>query len=252
MRVLPRILGPLWIPATLLLAWETSARLRWIDPLFFPAPSSLSRYALQLILSGELASHLRATLSRLAVGFSLGASAGLVLGILMGALPPVRRSFEWIVSAGYSTPKVTLLPMLMLFFGIGSAPGILVVAAACFIQMTIHTMDGVRGVNRRYVEMASNYGARPFAVFRDIYLPSSLPQVFTGLRLALGISLVLTISVELVSSRTGLGSMLWLSWQTFNIDKVYIGVATSALLGAACHLLLRWLERRVIRWRPQA
>ncbi len=250
MKSLSRILMPAWLPLAILVAWEVCSRVRWIDPLFFPAPTALLAYAWEMIQSGELPGHIHATLSRLLVGFAAGAGSGLVLGVLMGALPVFRRSFELIVSAGYSTPKVTLLPMLMLFFGIGSTPGILVVAAACFIQMTMHTMDGVRGVNRNYVHMASNYGAGRFMILRDIYLPSSLPQVFTGLRLALGVGLILTISVELVSSQIGLGSMLWMSWQTFNIDKVYIGVATSALMGAACHQVLRRLERRVIRWRP--
>ena len=244
-----RIATALWLPATLLIGWEAASRLRFIDPLFFPAPTLLVAMGWKMFLSGELPEHLQATLSRLFAGYAAGCAAGIVLGVLMGASTRIRRSLELIVSAGYSTPKVTLLPMLMLLFGVGSLPGVLVVTAACLIQMTIHTMDGVRGVNRRYVEMASNYGADRMMVIRDIYLPSSLPQVFTGLRIALGVGLILTISVELVSSQKGLGGLLWISWQTFAIEKVYIGVGVSAILGAIFHRALRIAERSAIPWR---
>jgi len=191
---------------------------------------------------------LGATFSRMFLGTLIGTVAGLACGLAMGASDPVRRSLEPIVSALNSTPKLALLPMLMLFTGLSETARIVPIALTCFIVLAIHGLDAVRGVNRAYVELARNYGAGGRAMLRRVYLPASLPQMFTGLRIALGRALVITISVEMVSSSNGLGSMIWQAWQTFSTDKLYIGVFTAAVLGALFHNGLAWMEMRLIPW----
>jgi ABC-type nitrate/sulfonate/bicarbonate transport system permease component len=157
--------------------------------------------------------------------------------------------FEPLVSALYSTPKLTLLPMLMLFFGVGDASRVFLIAASCFVLIAVHALDAVQSVDPVHVQVARNYGANRLAVFRKVYVPASLPMIFTGLRVALGRGLVITVSVELVTPSDGLGSMIWLAWQSFATERLYIGIILTALLGGIFHAGLRRLERGAIPWR---
>jgi NitT/TauT family transport system permease protein len=239
----------LWLPAVLLVAWQAAAALGWLDTLFFPAPSTIAAATVRMARTGELWGHLAATLSRMAGGLVIGSALGVPFGILLATVGRVRRAAEPFVSALNSMPKLTLLPMLMLFFGIGEAPRMMLIAAGCFLTMTIQSMDAVGGIHRAFVELAVNYGANRAALWRKVYVPSALPQVFTGLRLALGRALTLAVSVELVSSGKGLGSLIWSAWQTFSIDKLYVGVALAAALGMTLHLGLKRLETYLVPWR---
>jgi ABC-type nitrate/sulfonate/bicarbonate transport system permease component len=239
----------LWIPVTVLVTWQASVWMGLLDPLFFPPPTTLVSAAGRLIESGELGQQLRITLTRMSLGFLIGAGCGLIGGVLMGAVPVVRQSLEPVVSALYTTPKMSLLPMLMLFLGVGDAPRIVLIAAGSFVMLAMHALDAVRGISFTYLEMAANYGAGRMMIFRKVYLPASLPQIFTGLRLALGRALIITVAVELVSCPDGLGSMIWMSWQTFATEKLYVGVILTASIGALFHNSLRRLETRLIPWR---
>jgi len=242
----------LWLPVGIVTLWQVLASHGILNPLFFPAPTVVLGAGWEMVKSGELPAQVGVTLSRMLTGSSIGVFIGLACGLAMGAVGPVRRSLEPIVSALNSTPKLALLPMLMLVVGIGETARIVPIALTCFIVLAMHGLDAVRGVNQAYIELARNYGAGRRAMLRRVYLPASLPQIFTGLRVALGRALVITISVELVSSTNGLGSMIWLSWQTFSTDKLYIGVFTTAALGAVFHNGLAWLETRLIPWRNRA
>jgi len=241
----------LWLPLALLVSWQVLASAGILDALFFPPPSALLIAAGRMIASGELGGQIRVTLVRMLTGFLAGSLAGLLCGLLMGAVTAVRHSLEPLISALYSTPKLTLLPMLMLFLGVGDSARILLIAIGCFVLTAVHGLDAVRSINFTYVELAINYGAGPLAVFRKVYLPACLPQVFTGLRLSLGRALVMTISVELVGSSDGLGSMIWMAWQTFATEKLYVAVFVTAASGALFHKSLQRLEARLIPWRGQ-
>lgn len=238
----------LWLPVGILALWQILASQQILNALFFPAPTLVLSAGWGMLKSGELGTQVGATLSRMFTGAGIGALLGLACGLAMGAAAPVRRSLEPIVSALNSTPKLALLPMLMLFTGIGETARIVPIALSCFIQLAMHGLDAVRSVNQAYIELARNYGARRGSMLRRVYLPASLPQIFTGLRLALGRALVLTISVEMLSSTNGLGSMIWMAWQTFSTDKLYIGIFAAAILGALTHNGLRWAEVRLLPW----
>ena len=247
--MMKKVFLAIWLPVSILGGWQTLVAVGVLDPLFFPPPSALVAAAGSLVKSGELGKHLQATVSRLLVGFLLGSLIGLICGVLMGAVEGVRKSIEPIVSALNATPKLSLLPMLMLLLGVGESPRTVLIAAGCFVMLAIHGLDAVRGISPGYLDLARNYGASPAMVFRKVYLPASLPQVFTGLRIALGRALTVTIALELVSCPDGIGSMIWMAWQTFSTERLYVGVITAALLGALCHNWLARLERRLIPWK---
>lgn len=238
----------LWLPAAILVLWQGLTSAGLLDALFFPAPSTLFTAAAQMLRHGDLIEQADHTLGNTFIGFLAGSSAGLLCGLLMGGISTIGHSLEPLVSAVYSTPNLTLLPMLMMFFGVGETPGILLVATGCFILVALHALDAVHRVNHCYLELAANYGASRLAIFRKVYAPACLPGIFTGLRLALGRALVIAVSVELVTGSKGLGGMIWLAWQTLSTERLYIGVLTTSILGLGFNVALRRLEARLIPW----
>ncbi len=250
----PRNANWLWTAAPfaiLAAVWEILVRLGALDSLFFPPPTVLAVTAVEALRDGSLLKHVSATLQRLAAGFGIGALAGLACGLLMGVSSRMRRMLEPLVSALYSTPKLTLLPMLMLFFGVGDASRIFLIAASCFVLLTVHALDAARAVDPTHIQVARNYGAGRMQMLRKVYIPATLPMIFTGLRVALGRGLVITVSVELLTPSDGLGSMIWVAWQSFSTERLYIGVLTTALMGGLCHAGLRRLELHAIPWRDR-
>jgi ABC-type nitrate/sulfonate/bicarbonate transport system permease component len=237
-----------WLPVGILVAWQVLAWLKILNALFFPAPTVILAAGWDMIQSGELDHQVGATCGRLLVGSAIGILGGLACGLAMGAFGFLQRSLEPIISALNATPKLILLPMLMLIAGIGETARIVPIAITAFILLAVHGLDAVRDVNPAYVELARNYGADRHAMLRYVYLPASLPRIFTGLRVALGRALVITVSVELVSSTNGLGSMIWMAWQTFATEKLYIGIFVTAGLGLLFHHGLLYLESRLIPW----
>lgn len=249
---LRRLAWALWIPVAGLAIWQALARLGVLDPLFFPPPSDIVRVGTEMAMNGELVKALGSTLRNMLLGYVLGCSTGLACGLSMGRYQAVRRSLETVIAALYSTPKLSLFPLLLLMLGVNDAPRILITAIACFIVMAFHGQDAVEAVGRTYPEVAAVYGATPPLLVTKVYIPASLPTLFTGLRLAVGRAMVVAISVEMVSSTQGLGGLIWLSWQSFAVEKLFVGVAAAGFLGAFFHISLRWLEKRLIPWKVSA
>ncbi|MGQ9635060.1 MAG: ABC transporter permease [Bryobacteraceae bacterium] len=237
-----------WLPALLLGTWESLARLKWINPLFFPAPSVILQTGWQMMLTGEWPSQAATTLHRMLTGSALGLFSGFACGVLMGTLPPVRKALEPLVSVLNSTPKLAVMPLLLLFVGVGETARLVPIALTAFVTLAMQTLDAVHDVEPGFVELARNYGAGRSALLRRVYFPACLPQVFTGLRLTAGRALVITISVELLGSPDGLGRMIWMAWQTFATEKLYIGIFSTAMLGVLFHNGLVRLEARLVPW----
>ncbi len=248
MTIMKRVLISIWLPVLILALWEAASRIGLLNHLIFPPPSALVLTTKDMIGHGELQVHLRATLTRLSLGFLFGSFSGLGCGVVMGLIPAVRQSLEPVISGAYATPKLSLFPMLMLFMGVGEPARVLLIAVGCFVLMAMHGLDALRNVNPRFVELASNYGADRLMVIRKVYIPAGLPQIFTGFRIALGRGLTITIALELLNCPDGLGNMIWMAWQTFYTEKLYIGVILSAILGASCHFTLKQLEASIVPW----
>ena len=248
MKRLQRLAGRIWLFVLLLIAWQTLSGLRVLDPLFFPPPSRLVGTLGSLLASGEAGRALASTLLRVGAGFAAGVVLAMVASAAFTALPWLRRAANPLIAALYAAPRLTLLPMAMLVFGLNDAARIFLVALGTFLMVVLQVSDAVRAVSPVHVEMAVNYGASPAMVIRKIYLRACLPQIFTALRLAFGRALVLTISIELLSSDDGLGHMIWTSWQMFAIEKLFVGIALAGALGLLSQTLFRALERRVVPW----
>ena len=241
-----------WLPTlvvvVVLTTWEWRVRTGGLSPLFFPAPSAIALTVVRLLTSGELAVNMGATLSRVGLGFALGGVPGLILGLAMGWSRRLRAVIDPFIAAAHPVPKIAVLPLIMIIFGIGESSKIIVVAVGVFFPMLINTMAGVREISPIYFEVAENYGAGLFKVLTRVIVPGSLPLVLTGVRLALNVALLLTIAVELVAAQEGLGEMIWFAWQTLRIEELYATLIVIAALGISFNLVVQRLGARLVPW----
>lgn len=239
-------------PLLLFSAWEVSARTRLIDPLFWPPPSSLAVTAWELLRDGSLVRNIWVSLSRILVGFVLGALPAVVLGLLMGLFWPIRALLLPIATVVYAIPKITLVPLFLIVFGLGEAPMYAITAVSIFFVVLLNTMAGVVQIDRSYRDVARNFGAGPVSLFLTVALPGTLPAIFTGLRLGLGFALVVIVGTEFIAARGGLGRFISDSSEYLAINKVFVGLIATGLLGWLLTLALDLLERVLVPWRPRA
>lgn len=239
---------PVAFLAGILLVWEVCGRAGLISDLFFPVPSRIFITFLAMIADGELQDNLSITLIRVFSGFLLGTATGLLLGLSMGVSERLRLFIDPVIAATYPIPKLAIFPLLMIIFGIGELSKVMAIAIGCFFIIVINTMAGVRNINRVYFEVAKNYGASRFRVFSRVVIPASLPMIFTGIRLALGMSLILVVGVEFLTANKGLGAMIWYAWETFEIQKLYVGIFVCSILGILFTVVLRRIEEKAVPW----
>jgi NitT/TauT family transport system permease protein len=242
------VLFPVLIPVVILALWEIAVQAGYLKPLFFPPPSLIFRTAIRMIVTGELQRNLFPSLTRISLGFLLGTAPGITVGLLMGWSPKVRMLMDPIISTLYPIPKIAVLPLIMLLLGIGELSKITVVGIGSFFLVTINAMTGVRNINKIYFEVAKNYGASKVKILTKVILPGSLPMIFAGIRLALGMSLILVVAVEFNIANYGLGAMIWLAWQTLKTEQLYVGVIICAVLGIVFTSILKRIERHFMPW----
>jgi ABC-type nitrate/sulfonate/bicarbonate transport system permease component len=253
---LPRqVLGwrPLWlIPAgsvaVLLALWELAVFVGFVDALLFPPPSRIVESAGQLLANGVLTAHIAATGLRVVVGVVTGAGLGMILGIAMGSSPRLRSIVDPLIGALHPVPKIAILPLIMVVFGIGDVSLIIVIATGAFFPMVINTMTGVHQINPTYNDLARLHAVGGWRKMRRITIPAAGPSLMAGLRLSLNTALLITVAVEMIASRKGLGAMIWLSWSTLRTEHIYVAIAVTVAFGLAVNGLLSWVTRRTLPW----
>ncbi len=237
-------------PIVLLILWEVTARVEIIDPRFFPPPSEILVVGAGMAINGELWEHTVPTLARLLIGGGLGAIFGVAVGLLMGVFRPLNAAVGPLFSALYPLPKIAIFPILLMIFGPTELPKAIAVFITTFFVMQISTVSGVRAIDRRLLEAGAAYGAQGLDRFRFVILPGALPFVFSGLRTATGTAVVVITAVEFTgASNTGLGYLIWNSWQLFLTEKLYVGLIVIGVIGAGLTGLIMLLEKVVLPWR---
>ncbi len=238
-------------PLAVLALWQLLSELRILDARYVPSPTDIAAAAWHLALSGELWTHIAATLYRLVLGFLIGSIPGILIGMLMGLSWVFRAAVDPIVSATYPVPKIAVLPLLMLVFGIGDASKVAVVAISVVYLTIINTMAGVLSIERTYFDVARNFKTPPLKLFFRLILPGSLPMIFAGLRISLGVSMIVVVSAEFVASNAGIGYLIWSSWETLLVENMFVGILVITILGFFSNLALREIERLCIPWRSE-
>ncbi len=242
-----RALEALALPLLLVVAWQVLATLGWL-PAFLVSPLIVVDQFVGLLRTGELLAHARDSLYRSLAGFALGAGFGVGLGLLAGVSGRVAQFFDPLISLTYPVPKIAILPVLIVWFGIGDASKIVVIMISCFYPCFIAALYGVRAVDPRWVWAARNMGASARQVFIKVIVPAAAPQIFTGLRVALALAFILMFSSEMIgsSNRTGLGFLILSADSAGRFDRMFAAVLAIALLGFGSDRLLLWIRGRLL------
>ena len=241
-----------WLPLLVafigLAVWEWQSRSGALSALYFPAPSVIIESFFRLLNDGELAVSLAATLKRVFLGFFFGGSLGLIVGVMMGRSARVNSILDPFIAALHPIPKIAVLPLFMIIFGIGEESKLMVIGIAVFFPMVINTAVGVRQIHPIHFEVARNFGVGPVKLFTSVILPGALPLVLAGTRLGLNIALLVTIAIELLAVQTGLGKMMWFAWQTMRTEELYVSLFLTAAIGIGLNVCLEYLRRYLVPW----
>jgi ABC-type nitrate/sulfonate/bicarbonate transport system permease component len=230
-----------------LIAWEAYGRS--LNPIFLSYPIAILGAAVELITSGELLAATLKSLQGLAIGFSLAVIVGILLGVLMGRYRTLYYALDPFVVALYATPGVALIPLIMLWFGLGLQAKVIIIFEACFFPIVINTFAGVRNVSRANVDVARAYGASERQILRLVLLPSALPFIMAGIRLAVGRGVIGMVVAEFFTSLSGIGSLIIIYSNAFATAKLFVPVITLSLLGVSLTALAQQLERRMAPWK---
>ncbi len=236
-------------PLILLVVWEVLVKLGILDVRFFAPPSEIAGRLAQLVNDGTMWRETAVTMRRVLVGFTLASIPAVLLGILMGINRPIRLFFTPLISAIYPVPKIALVPMIILIFGIGETAKYAVSVISVFFLVALNTVAGVTQVDQKYFDIARNSGARGWDLIWTVALPGALPSILTGLNLGLGFALTVVVGTELLIPQGGLGALIWQSYQIYDVPTIFATLIVVAVLGWGTNELMGELERQVIPWR---
>jgi NitT/TauT family transport system permease protein len=233
-----------------LLAWELLVRWRGIAPIFLPAPTSIAAFLWRMIADGTMEYHLGVTLLRIFAGFLAAAVTGIGLGLLMGMSRIVSRVADIWIAALYPLPKISLIPLLIIWLGTGEAYRIVISAITAFFPIVISTFAGVRQADRGLIKAAEDLGANTRQLQFKVVIPAAMPSILSGLQLGMGVTIILIVAAEMIggSSQSGMGYLLISSGQVMETEKVFASLVMLAVMGAAIMKLQQWVDRRVAPW----
>ncbi|MDR7867830.1 MAG: ABC transporter permease [Sporomusaceae bacterium] len=236
-------------PLTLLIAWEILARVNAIDTRLFSSPSLIIQAFVPLLFSGELIYNTAVSVQRVILGFIVGAVPGIILGISMGLSPFVRSAVEPMIAATYPIPKLAIMPLILLVFGLGETSKVFTIAIGVFYLVVINTMAGVLDIDKIYLDVARNYGANRRDFYLTVAFPGALPMIFAGLKLGMGMALILIVAAELSAAKAGVGWMIWRAYDMFDIEQMFVALIVLSVLGYIFSLLLDAVERWIVPWK---
>lgn len=235
-------------PVVLITAVEVASRIGAVDARLFPPPSAVVERGWTMLGDGALVRHVVATTTRLFVGFGIGTVAGVALGVAAGLSRLLRAAFTPVFTAVFMLPKIALLPLLLLLFGLTETPRVLAIAITVFCIVYIGTLAGLTHINGTVLDVARAYRARGARLLCFVLLPAAAPEIFTSLRVAVGAAVAVVTAVEFVASANGLGYLIWNSWQLFQPRDMAVALASVALLGTAATGALVICERTLLPW----
>jgi NitT/TauT family transport system permease protein len=231
--------------------WEYSVASGAIDPMFISSPSRILAAAADLVRSGELWPDAAVSASEFVWGYLGAICVAIPLGLVIGWYRRAQYLVQPFIDVLNAVPRITFLPILVLWFGIGLWSKIAVVFLGAVVPVTIATYSGVRTNEARFLRVARSFGASPFKLFTSIILPGTVPFIFTGLKYGAGRSLLGVVVGELYASTAGIGHMIADAGNTLQTDVVFVGVLIFTITGLAINAVLDRIERHFNRWRPQ-
>ena len=251
-------------PLLALAAWEVACRALHLSPNVLPPPTQVMRKLWEYLLpgqpfdgstsrlawlvSGELPHDAVATLWRVLVGFAIGASLALPLGLWMGARAKAYQFWNPLVQVVRPIPPIAFIPLSILWFGLGNPPAYFLIALGAFFPVLVNTIAGVRGVDAIYVRAARNLGATPLVLFRRVLFPGAMPSILAGLRIGVGVAFIVVIVAEMIAVNSGLGYRILEAREYFWSDKIIAGMISIGLIGLAIDSGMGRLNDHLLRW----
>jgi len=230
-----------------LIEWGT--RTGWISPLTLPEPSAVAMTLVDLARSGRLWTHLAPSLERLAVGAAMGATAGVAVGVVIGLFSLVRAGLVPLVAALFPIPKIALLPLFVIWFGIDEGSKYALIALGTFTPMVVATYGGVDAVDRQLIRMGQSFGLSWWSIVRKIVLPGALPAILSGLRVALAIAIILLVAAEMLGARYGVGAYVLEAGSVYDLERLFAGVTLLSVMGVLANAAIARAERWLLAWR---
>lgn len=235
--------------ALILVVWEVASTQRGINAVLFPPPSAIFLTLGSMAASGGIMTPLSETLFRLALGYGVAVFLAVWIGVLMGYSERVYNLLEPSIELMRPIPKAALVGPLIFFLGFGELMKITVVALGVFFPVLINTIQGVRTIEPEYIQTARTFGCGTVAILRKIVFPATLPQIFAGMHLSLGISFVLVIIAEMISADGGMGYAVALAQRSFRVKEMYAWIFVLAITGYLLNALFLWVRSWALHWR---
>jgi ABC-type nitrate/sulfonate/bicarbonate transport system permease component len=239
---------PLATTLVMLSAWEFLVHTGMLRAAFFPAPTSIAGTLLSLALGGELWLHTATTVGRLLASFLIAVIPGTAIGLAMGWWIEMRTAADPLVRLLFPIPSIAFFPLVIFYLGLSEWGLVLTAAITPFLLIAVQAAAAVETLERTLLEAGRNYGATGWRLFLRVILPAALPYLFIGYRLALGVGFIVTVAVEMIAAKHGLGGFLWHSWQILRIEEMYVGLVLIGFLGMVVTYGLEALADRLMPW----
>ncbi len=233
----------------LLLLVEWGTRSGWISNLTLPRPSDVALTLAELWQSGMLWTHLVPSISRLIVGSLMGISVGIAVGVMIGLFSYVRAGLIPLVAAMFPIPKIALLPLFVIWFGIDEGSKYALIALGTFTPTVVATYGAVDNVDRTLVRMGQSFGLTWASIVRKIVLPGALPGILSGLRVSIAIGIILLVAAEMLGAEHGIGAYILQAGSLYDLERLFAGVVILSCLGVLTSWVIGLAEKRLLRWR---
>ena len=228
---------------------ELGTRQGWISALTLPKPSDVFWTLVEFWQSGQLTQNLFPSLTRLAVGALLGTLAGIGTGLMIGLFSAARAGLVPLVAAIFPIPKIALLPLFVIWFGIDEGSKYALIAFGTFTPTVVATYGAVDNVDRTLIRMGQSFGLSWLSIVRKIVLPGAMPGILSGLRISLAIAIILLVAAEMLGAEYGIGAYILQAGALYDLDRLFAGVVILSLLGVVVSFGIGKLEARLLRWR---
>ncbi|WP_421664548.1 ABC transporter permease subunit [Lysinibacillus telephonicus] len=234
----------------MIILWQLLVQYKIVTTTLLPSPLEVVEAAVQLSKSGELQEHVYISTQRALIGFAIGGIIGFILGLVNGTVVFFERTVDTTIQMIRTIPHLALIPLVILWFGIGESAKIFLVALGVMFPIYINTYNGIKNVDRKLIEMGSVYGLSRNKLFTNIILPGALPSILVGIRYALGVMWVSLIVAETIGADSGIGFMATSAREFMQMDIIVLTIVLYAILGKLSDLIAKLFEHRLLKWHP--
>ncbi len=236
------------VPVLILIFWQILGNAGFLNAIIIPTPKKIVNAFVELISSGKFSNDFKASFSRVILGFLWGTFAGIIMGILTGLFSKVNSGTAFIFGILRPIPMIGLVPLMILWFGIGETSKVIVIAIGTFWSVLINTQAGIEQTDKKLIEVAAMLEKNKFAILRQIVFPSALPSVFTGIRLGLGNAWKSVVAAEMLAATKGIGHMIEYARELAQPSKMFVGILTIGIVGFLLDKFLLILQKKIISW----